>query len=439
MKEFEPELGALTSYLLSIPSERIEAVLNGLGSSNLNSTVWESQMRSDGLAAWLNDWVVQDSMASVRIGSNSKEWMSEEDYDASRSTLYGSYALYCRQTNRSAKSPQNFSAELLELGTSIVGWSMEKGRVTMCSKTVRVIKGIRLRGDNDNLPTVEETLEKSKVKSQKSKVSTNKSLELISNSLNRSNPKLKFMLLKLNEIELLTFDLLLLTSSEAGTDGGNDNSSDSKSETLEIQAETGIQENIKNERGEKKLRGLQSANGCTQKSIYGFQDPLIFNSFDESPPLVEKIERKSHEINWQSYPYNSGDRYTLENRANKVKERVLGCGTSNELIGLLADGKVSEPEVNWIKANYLSESELTQLNTIEGTKQGNLFSQQQEEEIIEWDQIKNEIDSNMKRLGWSKKQGKQYLIKRYGKTSRIHLTDSELIEFNNYLKNKVDK
>ncbi len=353
MKDFEPELGALTSYLLSIPSERIEAVLNGLGSSNLNSTVWESQMRSDGLAAWLNDWVVQDCMASVRIGSNSKEWMSEEDYDATRSTLYGSYALYCRQTNRSAKSPQNFSAELLELGTSIVGWSMEKGRVTMCGKTVRVIKGIRLRGDNDNLPTVEETLEVDK-------------------------------------------------SADKGTDGGNDNSSDSISETVEIQPEKGIQD-------------------CDNNS---------------SQKIVEKISPNKSEIDWQSYPYNSGDRYTLENRANKVKERILGCGTSNELISLHADGKVSEPEVNWIKANYLSESELAQLVTIEGTKQGNLFSQQQEPDVIEWEQIKSEIDSHMKRLGWSKKQGRQYLIKRYGKTSRFHLTDAELIEFNNFLKKK---
>ncbi len=93
MKDFEPELGALTSYLLNIPSERIEAVLKGLGSSNLNSTVWESQIRSDGLAAWLNDWVVEDSTARVRIGSNAREWAREEDYDAERSTLYGSYAL----------------------------------------------------------------------------------------------------------------------------------------------------------------------------------------------------------------------------------------------------------------------------------------------------------------------------------------------------------
>ncbi len=144
-------------------------------------------------------------------------------------------------------------------------------------------------------------------------------------------------------------------------------------------------------------------------------------------------------IDWQSYPYNSGDRLTLINRANKVKERVLGCGTNNELINLHAEGKVSEPEVKWIKANYLNKSELAQLNTIEGTTQGNLFSQQNQPDIIQWEQIKEEIDSNMKRIQWSKKQGRQYLIKRYGKSSRLHLTDAELIEFSNYLKNKVDK
>ncbi len=152
-------LGAFTSYLLSIPSERIEAVLKGLGVRQLNSTVWESQIRSDGLAAWVNDWVVQDSTARVRIGSNAREWGSEEEYDAERSTLYGSYALYCQQSNRSAKSPQNFSAELLELTNRILGWEAQKGRVKMCGKTVRVIKGLRLRSELDNDPTIEEILE----------------------------------------------------------------------------------------------------------------------------------------------------------------------------------------------------------------------------------------------------------------------------------------
>lgn len=60
----------------------------------------------------------------------------------------------------------------------------------------------------------------------------------------------------------------------------------------------------------------------------------------------------------------------------------MGCGTNSKLIALIADGKVSEPEVNWIKANLLSESELAQLVTIEDTKQGNLFAEDNEEQIF---------------------------------------------------------
>ena len=147
-----------------------------------------------------------------------------------------------------------------------------------------------------------------------------------------------------------------------------------------------------------------------------------------------------------SYPYNSSGaagnsfagRYTLENRANKVKARILACATSNELISLHADGKVSTPEINWIRENLLSESELRQLITIETTKQGNLFNQETETESLyyEWEQIRDEIDFNMKRLGWSKRQGREYLIKRYGKRSRLQLSDEELIEFWRYLQKK---
>ena len=159
MKDFEPELGAFTSYLLSIPSEKIERVLKGYGDKAIDLTVWEAQMRSDGLAAWVNDWVVEDHLAQVRIGSNSKEWMRDEEYDPTMSTLYGSYALYCQQTNRSAKSPQNFSAELLELTNRILDWRALKGRVKMAGTSVRIIKGLRLRTPGDDKPTVEEKLE----------------------------------------------------------------------------------------------------------------------------------------------------------------------------------------------------------------------------------------------------------------------------------------
>ncbi len=163
MKDFEPELGAFTSYLLSIPSEKIDRVLKGYGERAIDLTVWSAQMRSDGLAAWVNDWVVEDHLAQVRIGSNSKEWMRDEEYDPTMSTLYGSYALYCQQTNRSAKSPQNFSAELLELTNRILDWRTEKGRVKIAGTSVRIIKGLRLRTPGDDKLTVEEILEGDRV------------------------------------------------------------------------------------------------------------------------------------------------------------------------------------------------------------------------------------------------------------------------------------
>ncbi len=191
--------------------------------------------------------------------------------------------------------------------------------------------------------------------------------------------------------------------------------------------------------GEVKAEVIEEENKKSEEQVQENRQVSQSQSGQDIQSATPSLKTSATPLDWSSYPYNSQDTYTLQNRANKVKQRVLGCGTNNELISLYAEGKVSEPEINWIKANYLSESELAQLVTIQGTSQGNLFSQQQEPDVIEWEQIKNQIDSNMKRLGWSKKQGKQYLIKRYGKTSRLHLTDAELIEFSNYLKSKVNK
>ncbi|MDJ0727815.1 MAG: DUF3854 domain-containing protein [Prochloraceae cyanobacterium] len=159
MKEFEPELSALTNYLLSIPISEIESVLKGLGSkSDLSGAVWESLMLSDGLTAWLNDHIIYDPEAFTRIGSNSHEWADLDEYDSSRSSLYGSYTLYCRSTNRTAKSLQNFSADLQEQCRRILGWDIEKVKKKIAGKSFRVILGLKLRNPQDNEPTIEDIL-----------------------------------------------------------------------------------------------------------------------------------------------------------------------------------------------------------------------------------------------------------------------------------------
>ena len=57
------------------------------------------------------------------------------------------------------------------------------------------------------------------------------------------------------------------------------------------------------------------------------------------------------------------------------------------------------------------------------------------ENAIEFDfnEIKYKIDLEMKRLGWTNEQGRDYLLSTYGKRSRLHLKDEELLEFWRYL------
>ena len=79
-------------------------------------------------------------------------------------------------------------------------------------------------------------------------------------------------------------------------------------------------------------------------------------------------------IPWQNYPYN-GNKQAKEQRANKVKERILNCQTNNDLIKLLASDLVSQREIDWLSKNLLTQVEREQVETIKKTSQGNIFSQ----------------------------------------------------------------
>ncbi len=391
MREFEPELGAFTSYLLSIPEKEIENVLNGLGKEGLSATVWEAQMRSDGMAAWVNDHLIQDCLASTKIGSNSKEWRDEE-YDATRSTLYGSYVRYCQQTNRSAKSPQNFSAELLELTTRILGWKAEKGKVKLGGTSVRVIKGIRLRSPGDDRPTVEEMLEDDKVGD---------------NQVDNQGDKLK----SLSNKEVDKGDIIPRRW---------DNQKQINKE------EKNNPSSMIDERTEGEAKNNTAANNVANAVS------IVVKENTQRTPTAPK------EINWQSYPYNSSSEKKLQERAGKVKEIILSCGTSNELIKLENEGKISEREITWLKKNVLTISEREQVKEIELTRQGNLFSLDANQELVheDFNEVIRSIDEQMRRLNWSRGEGKDYLIKTYGVKSRLKLTDEQLIEFLEYLKRK---
>ena len=53
---------------------------------------------------------------------------------------------------------------------------------------------------------------------------------------------------------------------------------------------------------------------------------------------------------------------------------------------------------------------------------------------FDFDKVMKETDDEMKRLNWSRGDGKDYLVKTYGVKSRHRLSDVHLVEFWNYLK-----
>ena len=56
-------------------------------------------------------------------------------------------------------------------------------------------------------------------------------------------------------------------------------------------------------------------------------------------------------------------------------------------------------------------------------------------EAMDFNEIKQKTDIEIRRLGWTKEQGRDFLMSRYGKRSRLHLKDEQLIEFLHYLEN----
>jgi len=136
--EFERELGALTNYVLAIPDEEVTHTLLQINdeSADVTEQTWDYRMRTDSIAAWVNENVIHDPKAQTAVGSDRENV----------STLFGNYWQYCQATGSKPKGLREFTPSLLELCNHTLGWSDVTKRKTM---TGRVITGLRLRSEWD--------------------------------------------------------------------------------------------------------------------------------------------------------------------------------------------------------------------------------------------------------------------------------------------------
>ena len=312
-KDFESELSAFTHYLLSIPESEIEAVLRGVqDKQKISLTLWEAQIRSDGLASWVNEHLIFDPLAKTQIGSNAREWLDCE-YNPTQSTLFGSYCWFGRQTLRSPLTKENFSANLLELLTATLGWQVEKRK----SNGVMVISGVRLRTatDGDRL-TVEEQLQGG----------------LSGEGGGESQGDLKALLdMAQGEQGGLSSQISYLEHS------GLENLETSISSPLEKEPEN--------------IQGIEEADVSLVSLTH------IGQGFH---PSLESVDSPSPELSldFSTYPHRTSDDIRAkENRASKCRELMLGCTNFDELALFKDESGFSENEIKWVYKHLLSPSE----------------------------------------------------------------------------------
>jgi putative DNA primase/helicase len=146
-KEFMPELAAFTNYLLSLDDAWVENTLRGvMDIPEIGAQFWESKIREDSVAGFLNDKLILDVFAQTSIG----------DSPNAEGTLYQAYHQYCADQGHKPQAVKNFSPNLIECASTILGWQIEKAH----TKIGKIIKGLRLRTKEDeHIPTYDYELQ----------------------------------------------------------------------------------------------------------------------------------------------------------------------------------------------------------------------------------------------------------------------------------------
>jgi putative DNA primase/helicase len=123
--EFEADLTAFTTYLLSLPDEWVTATIKG--ASNVQAVKdlnWKITIREDSIAAFYDEKLIIDPNGSVKCGD-----------------LYKAYGSFCEDSGLKPKSINNFTPSLIELCNDSLEHSIEHKRTS----AGKVIKGLRLR------------------------------------------------------------------------------------------------------------------------------------------------------------------------------------------------------------------------------------------------------------------------------------------------------
>ena len=103
---------------------------------------------------------------------------------------------------------------------------------------------------------------------------------------------------------------------------------------------------------------------------------------------------------------------------------------------LPAEGNLFEGTYNTATVSPDLASEKNNIDMATNTSPITEVAQSQDLDGNQFNEIKHQTDLEIRRLGWTKEDGMEFLMKHYGKRSRLHLTNEQLIEFLEYLRSQ---
>lgn len=141
--EFEADLPAFTTYLLSLPDDWVTSTIRGAANVEaVKKLGWEMAIREDSIAAFYDEHLIIEEGSSIKCGE-----------------LYKQYQGYCDTSGLKPKSLNNFTPNLLELCNTSLGHSIEKSH----TREGKILAGMRVRSNGEEVKIT--TLSTNKTKS----------------------------------------------------------------------------------------------------------------------------------------------------------------------------------------------------------------------------------------------------------------------------------
>ncbi|PSF30438.1 hypothetical protein C7H19_23865 [Aphanothece hegewaldii CCALA 016] len=137
------------------------------------------------------------------------------------------------------------------------------------------------------------------------------------------------------------------------------------------------------------------------------------------------------QVDYSTYPHRtSNDIRAKEKRAFKCLVLMLGCTNKEELTRFKNESGFSSNEIDWVFHHVLTESEQQKLNEAALASQLNFL----EPPSYDYNELIAAIDDELIRLGWTTEQAKEYLFQTYGVKARFKLSDEQIIELWQFLR-----